>query len=224
MIDLHLFIDHTLLRADATKSQIDVLCREAIEFDLAAVCVSPYYVHRAFEMLKESRVKVCTVVGFPLGFSTTAIKVEEARKAIDDGAKEIDMVINLSAVKSGDWQFVKNDIESVCTYVHLKNAILKVIIEIGLLSGEEIKHLCSICEEVGVDFIKTSTGVIGRSVTLSDIILLRKLVSSKMKIKASGGIKDRQFALDLIDAGADRIGTSSGVIIIQTPEQPADEV
>lgn len=218
-MDIAKYIDHTNLKPDATKAQIDQLCREAMEHGFAAVCVSPYYVRRCSEMLKDSPVKVCTVIGFPMGYSCTAAKVEEAKRAIDEGADEIDIVINISALKSGDINYVKNDIESVTTYSHLKSTAVKVIIEIGLLTNEEIKTICQLCEEIGVDFIKTSTGVIGRAVTLSDVILLRKTVSSKTKIKASAGIKDREFAIDLIESGADRLGTSAGVAIVSVPEE-----
>jgi deoxyribose-phosphate aldolase len=214
-MNLQSYIDHTNLKPDASKIAIDQLCREAMEYGFAAVCVSPYHVKTCVEKLKGSDVKIATVIGFPMGYSTTPAKVEEVKRAIDDGAHEIDMVINIQALKANDLAYVKNDIESICTYTHLKSHVLKVIIEIGLLSQQEIISICKICEEIGVDFIKTSTGVIGRGATTADIILLRKLVPAKMKIKASGGIKDKNAALDLIEAGADRIGTSSSVNFFQ---------
>jgi deoxyribose-phosphate aldolase len=214
-MNLQSYIDHTNLKPDASKIAIDQLCREAMEYGFAAVCVSPYHVKTCVEKLKGSDVKIATVIGFPMGYSTTPAKVEEVKRAIDDGAHEIDMVINIQALKENDLAYVKNDIESICTYTHLKSHVLKVIIEIGLLSQQEIISICKICEEIGVDFIKTSTGVIGRGATTADIILLRKLVPAKMKIKASGGIKDKNAALDLIEAGADRIGTSSSVNFFQ---------
>jgi deoxyribose-phosphate aldolase len=214
-MNLQSYIDHTNLKPDASKIAIDQLCREAMEYGFAAVCVSPYHVKTCVEKLKGSDVKIATVIGFPMGYSTTPAKVEEVKRAIDDGAHEIDMVINIQALKANDLAYVKNDIESICTYTHLKSHVLKVIIEIGLLTQQEIISICKICEEIGVDFIKTSTGVIGRGATTADIILLRKLVPAKMKIKASGGIKDKNAALDLIEAGADRIGTSSSVNFFQ---------
>jgi deoxyribose-phosphate aldolase len=214
-MNLQSYIDHTNLKPDASKIAIDQLCREAMEYGFTAVCVSPYHVKTCVEKLKGSDVKIATVIGFPMGYSTTPAKVEEVKRAIDDGAHEIDMVINIQALKANDLAYVKNDIESICTYTHLKSHVLKVIIEIGLLSQQEIISICKICEEIGVDFIKTSTGVIGRGATTADIILLRKLVPAKMKIKASGGIKDKNAALDLIEAGADRIGTSSSVNFFQ---------
>lgn len=214
-MNLQSYIDHTNLKPDASKIAIDQLCREAMEYGFAAVCVSPYHVKTCVEKLKGSDVKIATVIGFPMGYSTTPAKVEEVKRAIDDGAHEIDMVINIQALKANDLAYVKNDIESICTFTHLKSHVLKVIIEIGLLSQQEIISICKICEEIGVDFIKTSTGVIGRGATTADIILLRKLVPAKMKIKASGGIKDKNAALDLIEAGADRIGTSSSVNFFQ---------
>lgn len=210
-MNLAAYIDHTNLKPDASKVAIDQLCREALEHNFMAVCVSPYHVKTCVEKLKHSDVKIATVIGFPMGYSSTPAKVEEAKRAIDDGVHEIDMVINIQAVKAKDWAYVKNDIESICTYTHLKNHLLKVIIEIGLLTQEEVISICQICEEVGVDYVKTSTGVIGRAATTGDIILLRKLLPGKIKIKASGGIKEKQTALDLIEAGAERIGTSSSV-------------
>jgi deoxyribose-phosphate aldolase len=210
-MNLAAYIDHTNLKPDASKVAIDQLCREALEHNFMAVCVSPYHVKTCVEKLKHSDVKIATVIGFPMGYSSTPAKVEEAKRAIDDGVHEIDMVINIQAVKAKDWTYVKNDIESICTYTHLKNHLLKVIIEIGLLTQEEVISICQICEEVGVDYVKTSTGVIGRAATTADIILLRKLLPGKIKIKASGGIKEKQTALDLIEAGAERIGTSSSV-------------
>jgi deoxyribose-phosphate aldolase len=213
------YIDHTNLKPDISTAQVDQLCREAAEHGFASVCIPPYYVKRAVEQLKESEVKVCTVIGFPMGYACTPAKVEEAKRAIDEGAAELDMVINMAALKAGDLAYVKNDIESVTTYSHIKNVIVKIIIEIGLLTAEEVKIICAICEEVGVDYVKTSTGVIGRAVTLADIISLRKIVSIKTKIKASAGIKDPEFARDLVEAGADRIGTSSGVSIVATHEE-----
>lgn len=215
MMNLESYIDHTNLKPDASKVAIDQLCREAMEHGFAAVCVSPYHVKTCVEKLKNSGVKIATVIGFPMGYATTPAKVEEVKRAIDDGAHEIDMVINIQALKANDLVYVRNDIESICTYTHLKSHMLKVIIEIGLLTQSEIITICKICEEIGVDYIKTSTGVIGRGATTADIILLRKLVPSKMKIKASGGIKDKNAALDLIEAGADRIGTSSSVNFFQ---------
>lgn len=215
MKNLESHIDHTNLKPDASKIAIDQLCREAMENNFVAVCVSPYHVKTCVEKLKNTDVKIATVIGFPMGYATTPAKVEELKRAIDDGADEIDMVINIQALKAKDLVYVKNDIESLCTYAHLKNHILKVIIEIGLLTQEEIIAVCKICEAVGVDFVKTSTGVIGRGATTADIVLLRKLLPAKIKIKASGGIKDKQTALDLIEAGADRIGSSSSVTFFE---------
>jgi len=154
-----------------------------------------------------------------MGYACTPAKVEEAKRAIDEGASELDMVINIAALKAGDLAYVKNDIDSVTRYSHIKNVIVKVIIEIGLLTAEEVKTICQICEEIGVDYVKTSTGVIGRAVTLADIISLRKIVSIKTKIKASAGIKDPEFARDLVEAGADRIGTSAGVNIVASHDE-----
>ncbi len=218
-MDINTYIDHTNLKPDATKMSIDQLCGEAIEHRFKAVCVAPYFVGHAAEKLKHSDVKVATVIGFPMGYSCAAAKVEEVKRAINDGAHEIDVVINIQAVKAGDFNYIKNELESITTYTHMKNHVVKVIIEIGLLTQQEIINTCKVCEEVGVDFVKTSTGVIGRGTTTADIILLKKLLPSKIKVKASGGIRTREQVIDLIEAGADRIGTSASVNFITIPDE-----
>jgi|APSaa5957512622_1039677.scaffolds.fasta_scaffold06832_2 deoxyribose-phosphate aldolase len=209
------YIEHTLLKADATKADIEKLCEEAIENDFAGVCVPPYYVKAASAALLEKKPKVITVVGFPLGYNLIAAKVEESRKAIEEGADEIDMVMNVAAFKSGDFSHVKDGIESVATFCRLKAKPLKVIIETGYLSKEEIVKACEICAEVEVDYVKTSTGYNGGA-TVEDIQLMRENLPAKIKLKASGGIRDRKFAEALIKAGADRLGTSAGIQIIKS--------
>lgn len=213
-INISTYIDHTNLKPDATKMAIDQLCGEAIEHGFKAVCVAPYFVKHAAEKLKHSDVKVATVIGFPMGYACAASKVEEVKRAINDGAHELDVVVNIQAIKAGDYNYIRNELESMTTYTHIKNNIIKVIIEIGLLTQQEIINTCKVCEEVGVDFIKTSTGVIGRGATTADIILLKKILPAKMKVKASGGIKTREQVLDLIEAGADRIGASASVSFV----------
>jgi deoxyribose-phosphate aldolase len=198
---------------------IEQLCGEALEHNFKAVCVSPYFVKHAFEKLKHSDVKVATVIGFPMGYSCAAAKVEEVKRALNDGAHELDVVVNIQAIKAGDYNYIKNELESICTYTHIKNHIVKVIIEIGLLSQQEIINTCKVCEEVGVDFVKTSTGVIGRGVTTADIILLKKILPAKIKVKASGGIKTLEQVKDLIEAGADRIGASASVSFVNQIEE-----
>ena len=218
-IKINEYIDHTNLKPDATKMAIEQLCGEALEHNFKAVCVSPYFVKHAFEKLKHSDVKVATVIGFPMGYSCAAAKVEEVKRALNDGAHELDVVVNIQAIKAGDYKYIKNELESICTYTHIKNHIVKVIIEIGLLSQQEIINTCKVCEEVGVDFVKTSTGVIGRGVTTADIILLKKILPAKIKVKASGGIKTLEQVKDLIEAGADRIGASASVSFVNQIEE-----
>jgi deoxyribose-phosphate aldolase len=213
-IEIAKLIEHTLLKPGATKDDIRQLCKEAIEHQFHGVCVPPYYVRLAKEFIKDEPVKVITVSGFPFGFETKATKVEETKKAIEDGADEIDMVINIAAFKSEDFTYVKEDIESIATLCRLRNKTLKVIIETCLLTDEEITKMCELIGEVGVDFIKTSTGFNGEGATVEHVKLIRQSTPKKIRIKAAGGIKTRAFAEELIKAGADRIGTSSGIDIV----------
>jgi deoxyribose-phosphate aldolase len=206
-------IDHTLLRADARREEIVQLCKEARQHGFYAVCVPPYYVRECRQQLAGSMVKIATVVGFPMGYSHTPAKVEEARRAIDEGANEIDMVINLIALKNKDINYLKNELTSVATITQLRGGKLKVILETGLLTEEEIRLACSLCAELTVDFVKTSTGFGPPGATVETVALLRSLLPPGIKIKASGGIRDRATALALIQAGADRIGTSAGTEI-----------
>ncbi|MCB9257167.1 MAG: deoxyribose-phosphate aldolase [Chitinophagales bacterium] len=207
-------IEHTILKADATESEIKKLCEEAKEHRFFGVCVPPYFIKLAKQVLSKTECKVVSVVGFPLGYNSTPSKVEETRKAIDEGADEIDMVLNIAAFKNGDFNFVLNDIQSVCTLTHLKNRKLKVIIETALLSKEEIVKACEICAEAGVDFVKTSTGFSTSGAQAEDISLMRNNLPSNIGIKASGGIKNKEQALALVEAGASRIGASAGVKLL----------
>lgn len=208
------YIEHTLLKADATKEDVINIINEAIEYQFVGVCIAPYFVKLAKNQLQEHDTKVITVVGFPMGYHTISTKVEETKKALEDGADEIDMVINVSALKSGDINHVKDGISSVATLCRLKARPLKIIIETGLLTEEEIILACELCAEIGVDYIKTSTGINGEGAKVGIVKLMRKVLPEKIKIKASGGIKTKKFAIELIEAGADRIGTSSGVKIV----------
>ena len=210
-------IEHTVLKADISLADIENLCNEAIQHQFYGVCIPPYFIKYAKNIIDKSEVKIVTVVGFPLGYNTTPAKVEEARKAIDQGADEIDMVINIAALKNNDLNYVRNDIQSVMTLVQLKSKKLKVIFETALISKEEKLTLCEICSELGVDFVKTSTGFAGPNsgATVEDIILMRANLPAQIKIKASGGIANKQQALDLIQAGADRLGTSKGAQLIE---------
>lgn len=214
MIDLARHIEYTNLNPECTKQDIIELCNKAIEHKFYGVCVPPYHVQTAKKELKKSDLKLITVVGFPLGYSTVASKVEEAKKAIISGADEIDMVMNIAAFKSGDYAAVQNDIQAVTTACHLQNKHIKVIIETAYLSAEETEKACHICMDCEVDFVKTSTGYASKGATVEAVALMRKTLPAKIKIKASGGIKDQAFAIELIKAGALRIGTSSSLDII----------
>lgn len=209
------FIDHTLLKADASESEIEQLCNEAKEHGFAAVCVPPYFVRKCKLWLKETNVKIATVVGFPMGYAHTPAKVEEARRAIDEGAHEIDMVINIIALKANDINYLKNELTSAATIVQLRGGKLKIILETGLLTREEILTACKLCTELNIDFVKTSTGFIEKGATVEDVQFLRANLPKAIKIKASGGIKTKEAAEALIQAGADRIGTSRGVALVQ---------
>lgn len=209
-------IDQTLLKPDATKDDIGRLCQEAINYGFHSVCVNPSYISLAASALKDSHVKVCSVVGFPLGANTPEVKAFEAEKAIKDGTNEIDMVINLGALKSGDYELVKKDIGAVIKQAarFQKDIIVKVIIETGLLSDEEKALACQVVKESGANFVKTSTGINTRGATVQDVKFIRKIVGPEFGIKASGGIRSYGDAMKLVEVGATRIGTSSGSSII----------
>jgi len=208
-------IDHTVLKPDSTLADVQKVCAEAITHRFASVCILPWYVERAYDILASESIPVCTVVGFPLGASTTASKVAESEIAIRQGAREIDMVASITAIKSGLFDEVYNDVREVTQAVHAGGAIVKVIIETCLLTDEEKKRLCSIVTQAGADFIKTSTGFSTGGATIADVQLLRSHVGPSVRVKASGGIRDKETAIAMIDAGADRLGTSSGVLIVQ---------
>lgn len=213
-MNINKYIDHTALKADTNSKQIEKLCAEAKEYDFFSVCVNSYYVKKALAELRGSSVKVCTVVGFPLGASTMETKRFEAMKAMAEGATEIDMVINLSAIKSGEWQYALDDMSSLAQVVHQQGGLLKVILETCLLNQEEKVKACELAIKAQVDFVKTSTGFSTGGATLEDVRLMRSLVGN-MGVKASGGIKDLETARNMIEAGATRLGTSSGVEILK---------
>ncbi|MCS7080058.1 MAG: deoxyribose-phosphate aldolase [Chloracidobacterium sp.] len=209
-------IDHTCLRPEATQADIIQLCAEAKTYGFAAVCVNPIWVSLAArELASQAKTTVCTVIGFPLGATTTEVKVYEARQALESGAREIDMVLAIGKLREGDWPFVEADIRAVVDVVHAHQAICKVIIETALLSEDEKIKACRIIQSAGGDFVKTSTGFSSRGATVQDIELLRQTVGDKLGVKASGGIRDRATAERLIAAGATRLGTSNGVAIIE---------
>ena len=207
-------IDHTLLKQDATEDAIKKLCQEAIDNKFCSVCINPSYVPLCSELLEGSSVKVCTVIGFPLGATTTGSKVFEADEAIKNGAQEVDMVVNGGKIKSGDWDYVKNDIAKVVEVANGR-ALVKVIIETCLLTDEEKVRVCEISKEVGADFVKTSTGFSTGGATVEDIALMRKTVGPDMGVKASGGVRDAEKAKALIKAGATRLGASAGIAIVK---------
>lgn len=213
-VDIATMIDHTYLRADCSTADIKVLCNEAVRYGFKSVCIPPYYIFQAKKILSDSRVKICSVIGFPMGYSTTGAKVEEIKRACNDGVDELDVVINIAAVKNSDWNTVRNDIESTTMISHLKGKKMKLIIEMGLLEEDEIIKVCEIATKLGVDFVKTSTGFNNTITTPEDISFLKSVLPPSIKVKASGGIRTKTDALAMLQAGADRIGTSSGVRII----------
>jgi deoxyribose-phosphate aldolase len=213
--DLARMIDHTLLRPEATPEQIIGLCSEARECSFAAVVVNPCYVALAHSHLEESKVKAATVVGFPLGATLTSVKGFEAEEALRLGAGEIDMVLNIGALKSGDRDLVLSDIRSVADVTHAHAGLLKVILETGLLTDDEKKMACELSVAAKADFVKTSTGFLGGGATVADVALMRRIVGNAAGVKAAGGIRTADDAKAMIAAGANRIGTSSGVSIIR---------
>ncbi len=210
---LNKYIDHTLLKADATKEQITKLCNEAKEHDFASVCVNTCYVPLCAKLLKGSDVKVCCVVGFPLGAMDTVSKAFEAKTAVSNGAGEVDMVINIGALKDKDYEYVTKDIEAVVNAS--KPAIVKVIIETCLLTDEEKVEACKCAMQANAEFVKTSTGFSTAGATVEDVALMRKTVGTVCKVKAAGGIRSYEDAMKMIDAGADRLGCSAGIKIVE---------
>jgi deoxyribose-phosphate aldolase len=216
-LDIAKMIDHTLLKPDATQQEIAQLCFEARKYNFASVCVNPTWVSLCAELLKGSPVKVCTVIGFPLGATSSESKAFETETAIKQGATEIDMVINIGALKARDLDTVARDIRGVVNAAHAHGIIVKVIIETSLLNDEEKTIACLISKEAGADFVKTSTGFAGGGATVKDVMLMRKTVGPQMGVKASGGVRTYEDAESMIKAGATRIGASAGVKIIQGP-------
>lgn len=209
---LNKYIDHTILKADATTEDVNTLCVQAIEYQFATVCINPYYVAYAKTKLLNSNVKICTVIGFPLGANALLTKVFETKQAIADGADEIDMVINIAALKNNNLEFVLEEVQAVRDACNGK--ILKLIIETALLNNQEKIMACQIGLKTNVDFIKTSTGFASNGATVSDIELIKSVIKDKCQIKASGKVSTFQIAKQMIDAGATRIGTSKGIEIV----------
>src|SRR3990172_1020126 len=220
-LSLASMIDHTLLKPDATLDQIAQLCYEARKYGFASVCVNPAHVRLCADLLKGTDVKVCTVIGFPLGASAPDVKAFETETALRDGATEIDMVINIGALKGRDFTLVSRDISGVVRLAHAAGALVKVIIETALLTEEEKVTAYLLAKEAGADYVKTSTGFSGGGATVADIALMRRVVGPEMGIKASGGVKDYADAKSLVEAGATRIGASAGVKIVAGEKEMA---
>lgn len=213
--DFAQLIDHTLIKPDVGYQQIENLCKDALEFGFASVCVQPFHVARCAAALKGSPVRVCSVVGFPQGATLTVVKTYEALQVISRGASEVDMVINVGALKANDLQAAQEDIAAVVEACHSRDVICKVIIETVLLSDPEKMNACRLAQAAGADFVKTSTGFNGGGATIADVQLMRQTVGSKMGVKAAGGIRTLEQAQAMIAAGASRIGTSSSVSIMR---------
>lgn len=211
-MDYAKMIDHTLLKPEASREQVKNLCREAAEYGFHSVCVNSCYVSFCADLLKDSDVKVCTVIGFPLGAMSSAGKAAEAAAAVKDGADELDMVINVGMIKSGDWEYVRRDIEEVVKAAGSR-ALVKVILETCLLTDDEKRIACRVCREAGAAYVKTSTGFSTGGATAADVRLMREEAGDSMGVKASGGIRSLKDAEEMAAAGADRIGTSSGIAI-----------
>ncbi len=212
--ELAQMIDHTLLKPDAINSEIKQLCEEAIEYNFASVCVNPYYVKTCFDLIKSSNVKVCTVIGFPLGATTTQTKVLEAEEAIKNGAEELDMVLNIGKLKDKDYDYVYDDIKLIVDLSKKHLCTSKVILETCLLSDEEKVTACLLSKEAGINFVKTSTGFSKSGATPHDVALMKFVVGDKLQVKASGGIRSYEDAISMINVGATRLGASAGVKII----------
>jgi deoxyribose-phosphate aldolase len=213
-MDLAKYIDHTLLKPEASAADIDKLCDEAREYSFASVCINPTWVKRAADSLRGTEVVTCTVIGFPLGANTTAIKAMEARRALRDGAREVDMVLNVGALKSGEYDLVREDIAKVAEAAHEVGGLCKVILETALLTDEEKVVASSLAKEAKADFVKTSTGFGSGGATVYDVALMRETVGPDMGVKASGGVRTLEDVEDMIAAGASRIGASAGVQIV----------
>ena len=214
-VPINKYIDHTLLKPSATSEQVKALCEEALKYNFKSVCVNPCFVALAHELLANSDVLVCTVIGFPLGSNTSEIKALEAQDAIANGADELDMVINVGALKSGDTDYVQTEIAGLARIAHASARVLKVIIETCLLNDEEKVIACNLSKEAGADFVKTSTGFSTGGATVDDIRLMREAVGPYMGVKASGGIRSADDAKAMIEAGASRLGASAGIAIVE---------
>ncbi|MEZ2443890.1 deoxyribose-phosphate aldolase [Chitinophaga sp. W3I9] len=215
MMEINRYIDHTVLKPTTTLEDVKQLCMQCVEYDFAAACVPPLYVKLAKQFLGATNTKIATVIGFPFGYSAIEAKVAETVLAIVDGADELDVVINISAIKNKDWEYLEKEIANIMYLVREKNKVIKIIIESGILLEEEIVQCCQLYAKYGVDFMKTSTGYAERGATVEAVKLMRANLPANIQIKASGGIRTFAFAKELIDAGATRIGASASVNIVK---------
>lgn len=219
LMNIEKYIDHTFLKQTTTLADVEKICQESVQYGFAAACIPPLYVKKTKEYLKDSDVKTCTVIGFPFGYSAIEAKVGEIVLAMVDGADELDMVANVSAIKNGDWTFIGNEINTIMPIVKNKDKVIKIIIESGILTNDEIIKCCDIYGAAGVDFVKTSTGFAEVGATIDAVRLIRNHLADNVKIKASGGIRSFTFAKQLISAGANRIGCSSSVKIVEEEKE-----
>ena len=215
MRKINTYIDHTILKPTTLISDIEKLCTEAKQYSFAAVCVPPNFVKKAKALLEGSSIQVATVIGFPFGYAAVEAKIAEIVLAMVDGADELDVVINISAIKNADWVYLANEINHIMPVIKSKNKIIKVIIESGVLTDDEIIKCCELYGVAGIDYLKTSTGYAEKGATVEAVKLFRLHLPKQVQIKASGGIRDHQFAQQLIDAGATRLGCSASVAIVQ---------
>ena len=209
------YIDHTLLKSVCTSADVDRLCQEAIENRFAAVCIPPYLVKQAVWALQNTDVKTATVIGFPMGYSSIESKITETREAIADGAEELDVVINIIALKNGEWGYLKDEMQKLLSLIHEKKKVIKVIVESGVLTRDELVRCCAEYGKMDIDFMKTSTGYAEKGASVSDVQLMRRHLPPRIKIKASGGIRHYPFAAELIEAGASRLGCSASLQILE---------
>ncbi len=216
------YIDHTLLKPEANELQIKKLCQEAIDYGFFSVCINPCFVPLASFLLKKTSVKICSVIGFPLGANTLEVKKFEAIDAIKNGADELDMVINVGALKNREYDLIEKEISEIVKLSHTESVLVKVIFEICLLNDEEIAIACKLCAKAGADFVKTSTGFSNGGATLHCVELMKNNINQNMQVKASGGIKDLSSALEYIKLGATRLGTSSGIAIVNGNQDKSD--
>jgi deoxyribose-phosphate aldolase len=212
-MNLNQYIEHTLLHPLTTREEVSKLCDQAVEYNFLGVCVPPFLVRDAFKKLEDTSLVISTVIGFPLGYTFTNVKVEEMKKVIDEGAQEMDVVVNLSAVKSGEWSILRNEIDSVTTAAHMRGKQVKMILEVDYLTDKELNKLLEYCAETKVDFVKTSTGYSQKSIQPQLIQKMRASLPDSIGIKASGGIRDYTLAKSLVEAGATRLGTSASLDI-----------